>query len=147
MKISKEKMQECLGRLGVLRQFPSGSFAQAEIGKAIDEVCATDADATRLVDDVIRQFDAWPGPVNFSGTRARRRPNTGGPIAKVRPAMSKVNGPFLTCNATTRTRIAQRSHFTSLIQRPFGAPVWGTPKRCAADTCAAGVFGGDPGGG
>jgi hypothetical protein len=25
MKISKEKMQECLGRLGVLRQFPSGS--------------------------------------------------------------------------------------------------------------------------
>lgn len=60
--ISKNKTVECLGRLALLRFFPTNSHAVGEAGRLLNEACRSDQEADKLVGDVLRNHDEWPGP-------------------------------------------------------------------------------------
>src|SRR5580698_2733287 len=60
--ISREKMDACLGRLGMLQRFPAQERVQVQIGKLLNELCANDDEAVAFVSRVLDQHDDWPGP-------------------------------------------------------------------------------------
>ena len=64
MPITKDKTAECLGRLQLLKRFPSGGNALVEIGKILNE-CEDDQRATEAVDRILRDYDDWMGPASF----------------------------------------------------------------------------------
>jgi len=60
--ISREKMDACLGRLGMLKRFPAQERVVIQIGKLLNELCASDEEAIAFVSRVLDEHDDWPGP-------------------------------------------------------------------------------------
>jgi hypothetical protein len=65
MAISKEKTAECLGRLQLLKWFPLGGHALAELGRILNEICRDDAEASGVVSLILQKHDEWPGPCSI----------------------------------------------------------------------------------
>ncbi len=63
--VSVDMLKQCVGRLSLLRRFPSNDYALAEIGKMLNDLCPDDAAAVALVDHVLRQWNDWEGPAAF----------------------------------------------------------------------------------
>jgi hypothetical protein len=63
--MNTEKVAECVGRLTLLRFFPQNAHAVAELARIVNELCASDAEGTRLTDRLLREHDQWPGPLEL----------------------------------------------------------------------------------
>jgi len=63
--MTKEKIAECVGRLSLLKFFPTNPHAIAELARIINEVCANDTEGARLADRLLREHDQWPGPMEL----------------------------------------------------------------------------------
>ena len=63
--MTKETINECVGRLSLLRFFPANPYAIAELAGIINELCVDDAEGRRLTDAALRKFDEWRGPAAF----------------------------------------------------------------------------------
>ena len=68
--MTNTKLEETLGRLSVLKWFPTNPYAITAIGEILRELCPTDGDATELVREVLKAFDEWCGPQSLRKTRA-----------------------------------------------------------------------------
>ncbi len=60
--ITRDKMDACLGRLGMLKRFPVQERTQVQIGKLLNELCSSDDEAEQLVTRVLDEHSEWPGP-------------------------------------------------------------------------------------
>ena len=60
--ISRQTLDGCLSRLGMLKFFPGAENVRAEIGRFLIEICPNDDEARRLTGAVLEQYPEWPGP-------------------------------------------------------------------------------------
>jgi hypothetical protein len=60
--MTRERITECVGRLSLIRYFPSNRFAIAELASILDELCVDDAEGRRLTDEALKKWDEWCGP-------------------------------------------------------------------------------------
>jgi len=75
-------MDECLGRLGMLKRFPLQERVVIQISKLLNELCQNDAEAQEFVSRVVDDHDEWPGPsalIELHGQVATRRSQAGRP--------------------------------------------------------------------
>jgi hypothetical protein len=80
--ISRHRMDECLGRLGMLKRFPLQERVVIQISKLLNELCQNDAEAQEFVSRVVDDHDEWPGPsalIELHGQVATRRSQAGRP--------------------------------------------------------------------
>ena len=68
--MTNAKLEETLGRLSVLKWFPTNPYAIQAIGEILRELCPTDGDATELAREVLKAFDEWCGPQSLRKARA-----------------------------------------------------------------------------
>jgi hypothetical protein len=68
--VTNAKLEETLGRLSVLKWFPTNLYAITAIGEILRELCPTDGDATELAREVLKSFDEWCGPQSLRKARA-----------------------------------------------------------------------------
>jgi hypothetical protein len=68
--VTNTKLEETLGRLSVLKWFPTNPYAITAIGEILRELCPTDGDATDLAREVLKSFDEWCGPQSLRKARA-----------------------------------------------------------------------------
>jgi hypothetical protein len=73
MPVTDEKLTQCIGRLGLLAHFPlQNRFAIEEVAKILNETCATDEEATKAVDNLLANNNAWPGPMALRNAPPRK---------------------------------------------------------------------------
>jgi hypothetical protein len=64
--ISDKALEGCLGRLTMLRYFPSNLHALRAIAGMFSEFCQTDSEAAELTKEIVTGSDVWIGPQSFS---------------------------------------------------------------------------------
>jgi hypothetical protein len=69
--ISKNAMDECLGKLGMLKRFPVSERVVNEVAKMLDKMCSCDEEARQFVSSVIDDTDEWPGPARLKEIHSR----------------------------------------------------------------------------
>ena len=84
MAISKEKTAECLGRLQLLKWFPPSSYALAELGRILNEICADDTEASAVVRLILEKHDESARPAQHPRCtiRSPERKGSGGARAE-----------------------------------------------------------------
>lgn len=63
--VSQKGLAEALGRLALLRRFPTNPYALAALGEILKDICKSDDDLSALVRDTLRMHDEWCGPVSL----------------------------------------------------------------------------------
>lgn len=58
-------LERSIGRLSVLKRFPSNPFALTAIVETLRELCATDDEADHLVSAALSAFDEWCSPLGL----------------------------------------------------------------------------------
>ncbi len=66
--VTKEKLEKALGRLALLRRFPSHPQALVALGEILRETCPNDTDLAELVHEVLKTSDDWCGPAAIRKT-------------------------------------------------------------------------------
>jgi len=72
--ISEEMIAESLGRLSLLKRFPTNIHALKELGRILNEICRDDAEARKLVGWMTSEYNEWPGPQSLRACVANVRP-------------------------------------------------------------------------
>jgi hypothetical protein len=60
--LTKEALTQALGKLSLLRHFPTSPHALVALSEILQEICTDDKDLALLVREMLEGFDQWPGP-------------------------------------------------------------------------------------
>ena len=63
--ISNQKIGEALGRLSVMKWFPTNSYALVTVAEIIRELCPDEGEVSVLVQEMVNTADEWPGPLSL----------------------------------------------------------------------------------
>jgi len=79
--ISEAVITESLGRLSLLKRFPTNIHALKELARILGDICRDDAGARKLVGWMTEHYDEWPGPqclrANWENVRPPRYSSEG----------------------------------------------------------------------
>jgi hypothetical protein len=57
------KLESSIGRLTLMRFFPTSAYALQALVEIFTELCRNDQEAERLTTEMLAGFDQWPGPL------------------------------------------------------------------------------------
>ncbi len=63
--LSPSKAMEVVGKMAILKFFPSGEKASAQLAEILCEICQSSFEADRLLVGMLERYNEWPGPVSL----------------------------------------------------------------------------------